>query len=105
MFKEWGGADYKAVAMSFMLFNLFIPPCVVAVVNTFKEMCSRAWGWFAVGFQFFVGYVLALNAYQFGRLAGSGTWGAWTVVAALVDVWVAWMVFRPMPKALRREAA
>jgi ferrous iron transport protein B len=105
MFREWGGADYKAVAMSFMLFNLFIPPCVVAVVNTFKEMCSRAWGWFAVGFQFFVGYVLALNAYQFGRLAGSGAWGAWTVVAALLDVWVAWMVFRPMPKALRREAA
>ena len=54
--------------------------------------------------QFFVGYVLALNAYQFGRLATSGTWGFWTVVAALVDVWVLWMVFRPMPKALKEVA-
>ena len=102
MFKEWGGADYKSVAFSFMLLNLFIPPCIVAVVNTFKEMGTRAWGWFAVGFQFFVGWLLALNAYQFGRLATSGTWGLWTVIAALLDLWTLWMVFRPMPKALRR---
>ena len=102
MFKEWGGADYKAVAFAFMLFNLFIPPCIVAVVNTFKEMGTRSWGWFAVGFQFFVGWTLSLNAYQFGRLATSGTWGFWTVAAGLLDVWVLWMVFRPMPLALRR---
>ena len=101
MFKEWGGADYKAVAFSFMLFNLFIPPCIVAVVNTFKEMGTRAWGWFAVGFQMFVGYLLALNAYQFGRLATSGAWGFWTAVAAVADLWVLWMIFRPMPKTLQ----
>ncbi len=101
MFQEWGGADYLAVALSFMLFNLFIPPCIVAVVNTFKEMGTKAWGWFAVGFQMFVGYLLALNAYQFGRLAASGSWGFWTVAAALVDLWVLWMICRPMPKALR----
>ena len=101
MFKEWGGADYKAVALSFMLFNLFIPPCIVAVVNTFKEMGTKAWGWFAVGFQMFVGYLLALNAYQFGRLATSGTWGIWTVLAAAADLWVLWMIFRPMPKVLK----
>ena len=98
LFKEWGGADYKAVAFSFMLFNLFIPPCIVAVVNTFREMGTKAWGWFAVGFQFFVGYLLALNAYQFGRLATSGTWGVWTVLAAAADLWVLWMIFRPAPK-------
>ena len=104
MFKEWGGADYKAAAFAFMLFNLFIPPCIVAVVNTFKEMGTKAWGWFAVGFQMFVGYLLALNAYQFGRLAGSGAWGFWTVAAVLADLWVLWMIFRPMPKALREAA-
>jgi len=101
MFKDWGGADYKAVAFSFMLFNLFIPPCIVAVVNTFKEMGTRAWGWFAVGFQMFVGYLLALNAYQFGRLATSGAWGVWTAVAVAADLWVLWMICRPMPKALK----
>ena len=104
MFKDWGGADYKAVAFSFMLFNLFIPPCIVAVVNTFKEMGTRAWGWFAVGFQMFVGYLLALNAYQFGRLATSGAWGVWTAVAVVADLWVLWMIFRPMPKALKEAA-
>ncbi|MBR4252314.1 MAG: ferrous iron transporter B [Kiritimatiellae bacterium] len=104
MFKDWGGADYKAVAFSFMLFNLFIPPCIVAVVNTFKEMGTRAWGWFAVGFQMFVGYLLALNAYQFGRLATSGAWGVWTAVAVAADLWVLWMIFRPMPKALKEAA-
>ena len=101
MFKEWGGADYKAVAFAFMVFNLFIPPCIVAVVNTFKEMGTKAWGWFAIGFQMFVGYLLTLNAYQFGRLAASGSWGFWTVAAAVADLWVLWMIFRPMPKALK----
>ena len=105
LFKAWGGVDYKAVALSFMLFNLFIPPCIVAVVNTFKEMGTKAWGWFAVGFQMFVGYLLALNAYQFGRLATSGTWGIWTVLAAAADLWVLWMIFRPMPKALLKEVS
>ena len=84
----------KLAALSFMVFNLFVPPCMVAVAVTFREMGSQKWGWFAVGFQLFVGYVLSLNAYWLGILACGGGFGFWTAVAILLDVWCLWMVFR-----------
>jgi len=85
----------KLAALSFMLFNLFVPPCMVAIAVTFREMGSKAWGWFAVGFQLFVGYVLAMSVYQIGVLVAGGGFGVWTAVAVLVDLWCVWMVVRP----------
>ena len=85
----------KLAAMSFMLFNLFVPPCMVAIAVTFREMGSKAWGWFAVAFQLFVGYTLALSVYQIGMLVADGGFGVWTVVAILVDLWCLWMIVRP----------
>ncbi|MBQ8124321.1 MAG: ferrous iron transporter B [Kiritimatiellae bacterium] len=93
------GAVAKLIAMSFMVFNLFIPPCMVAIAVTFREMGSKAWGWLAVGFQLFVGYVLALSIYQLGLLAMGCGFGFWTVVTILVDLFCLWAVFRPAPKA------
>ncbi len=89
----------KLAAMSFMLFNLFVPPCMVAIAVTFREMGSKAWGWFAVAFQLFVGYMLALSVYQIGMLVAGGAFGFWTVVAFLVDIWCLWMIFRPARRA------
>ena len=85
----------KLAALSFMLFNLFVPPCMVAIAVTFREMGTAKWGWFAVGFQLFVGYTLALSAYQIGMLCAGGGFGFWTAVAILVDLWCLWMVVRP----------
>ena len=90
----------KLAAMSFMLFNLFVPPCMVAIAVTFREMGSAKWGWFAVGFQLLVGYVLALSVYQIGMLVAGGGFGFWTAIAILVDLWCLWMIFRPARKAL-----
>lgn len=89
---------YKLSALSFLLFNLFVPPCAVAIVNTFKEMGSQKWGWFAVGFQLFVGYVLALNAFQIGSLIVTGSFGVWTAITILLDLFTLWMIFRPSKK-------
>ena len=83
-------------ALSFMLFNLFVPPCMVAIAVTFREMGSRKWGWFAVGFQLLVGYTLALSAYRLGVLFAGGGFGLWTALALLVDAWCLWMIFRPV---------
>jgi ferrous iron transport protein B len=92
-------SDYpKLAALSFMVFNLFIPPCMVAIAVTFREMGSNAWGWFAVGFQLFVGYALALSVYRLGVFFAGGGFGFWTAVAILVDLWCLWMVFRPARK-------
>ncbi len=84
----------KLAALSFMMFNLYIPPCMVAIAVTFREMGSKKWGWFAVGFQLFVGYVLAMSVYRLGVLMAGGGFGFWTAVAILVDLWCIWMIVR-----------
>ena len=88
----------KLAAMSFMLFNLFVPPCMVAIAVTFREMGSKAWGWFAVAFQLFVGYVLAMSVYQLGVLAAGGGFGLWTALAIALDLACLWAIFRPARK-------
>ena len=85
-------------ALSFMVFNLFIPPCMAAIAVTFREMGSKAWVWFAVGFQLFVGYTLSMSVYRLGVLFAGGGFGIWTAVAILIDLWCLWMVFRPARK-------
>ena len=85
----------KLAALSFMMFNLFVPPCMVAIAVTFREMGSQKWGWFAVGFQMLVGYVLSMSVYQLGVLFAGGGFGVWTAVAILVDLWCLWMIVRP----------
>ncbi len=93
------GAVAKLIAMSFMVFNLFIPPCMVAIAVTFREMGSKAWGWLAVGFQLFVGYVIALSIYQFGMLAMGFGFGVWTVAAIIADAFCLWAIFRKAKNA------
>ena len=85
----------RLIALSFMLFNLFVPPCMVAIAVTFREMGSRKWGWFAVAFQLFVGYVLAMSVYRIGLLIAGGGFGVWTALALLLDAWCLWMIARP----------
>ena len=91
----------KLAALSFMVFNLFVPPCMVAIAVTFREMGSQKWGWFAVGFQLFVGYALALSVYRIGVLIAGGGFGIWTALAVVVDLFCLWAIFRPA----RKEAA
>ncbi|MCR5414131.1 MAG: ferrous iron transporter B [Kiritimatiellae bacterium] len=88
----------KLAAMSFMLFNLFIPPCMVAIAVTFREMGSKAWGWLAIAFQLVVGYLLSLWVYQIGMLVAGGVFGVWTAVALVLLVAALWFIFRPAPK-------
>ncbi len=88
-------SDYpRLAALSFMIFNLFMPPCVVAIITTFREMGQAKWGWFALGFQFLVGYVLALNVYQVGLLLAGGGFSLWLVVVLLVDAFCLWRILK-----------
>ena len=90
----------KLAALSFMMFNLFIPPCMVAIAVTFREMGSKAWGWLAVGFQLLVGYLLALSVYQIGMLIAGGSFGFWSAIAILADLAAIWFVVRPARKEI-----
>jgi ferrous iron transport protein B len=83
-------------ALSFMIFNLFNAPCLVAIVTAFREQGDLKWGWFTFIFQMLVGYCLALCVYQYGMVAfGGASFGFWTVVAVLITIFAAIMVLRP----------
>ena len=92
----------RLAAFSFLVFNLFVPPCMVAIATTFREMGSQAWGWFALSFQLVVGYVIALSAYQIGMVVCGGAFTVWTAVAILVDLAALWAIVRPAPKGVSR---
>ncbi len=88
-------------AFSFMLANLFNPPCLVAIVTTFREMGSRVWGFAALLFQLCVGYALAFVAYQLGKVLfyNQPVLGVGPLVAIVLILGVVWAVIRPEPKA------
>lgn len=53
-------------ALSFMILNLFDPPCLVAMVTIAREMGDKMWAAIALGFQLVLGYCLAFSVYQLG---------------------------------------
>ena len=53
---------------SFLVFNLLCAPCFAAIGAIKREMNSRKWTWFAIGYQCCFAYVCALMINQFGGL-------------------------------------
>lgn len=77
-----GGSDVAAVmglstvaALSYLVFNLFTPPCFAAIGAMNSEMGSAKWLWAGVGFQFGMGYVVSFLTYQVGTLITTGSVG------------------------------
>ena len=97
----FGGS--KLVGMSFLLFNIFDAPCMVAIATAFREQGSRKWGWITFGYQMMIGYCLSLCVYQIGAaVTGSVTFG--TVVAIVLIVIACYFVFRPNPYAKKKAS-
>ena len=63
------------VALAYLMFNLFTPPCFAAIGAMNSEMKSAKWLWGGIGLQFFVGYSVAFAVYQIGTLVTEGTVG------------------------------
>jgi len=80
--------------LSFLLFNIFDAPCLVAIATAFREQGTKKWGWFTFIFQMAVGYGLALIAYRLGMLFTAGEFTFWTVVAIALVVFILWALFR-----------
>ena len=86
-------------AFSFMVLNLFDPPCVVAMATTMREMGSKKWGWIAIGYQALIGYILAFLCFQFGSFFFYGSaFGVGQVFAVLVAAAVIYFIARPARK-------
>ncbi len=84
-------------ALSYLVFNLFTPPCFAAIGSMNSEMESPKWLWGAIGFQLGMGYTIAFLIYQFGTLFttgsfGSGFAGGLAAVAAIIGyvTYLAW---------------
>jgi ferrous iron transport protein B len=55
-------------ALSFVIFNLFTPPCFAAIGAMNAELQSKRLLAYTIGFQLTMGYVLAMLTYQLGYL-------------------------------------
>ena len=77
----------KVAALSFLMFNLFTPPCFAAIGAMNAEMKSKKWLFAGLGLQLGVGYSLSYIVYFFGTLLTGGSLGpiwmsvlGWSVV-------------------------
>ena len=84
--------------LSFMLFNIFNAPCLVAIATAFREQGQAKWGWFTFIFQMLVGYLLAMCVYNIGMFATAGVFTAVTAVSFAVVVIVLILLFRPVKR-------
>lgn len=89
----------QASGLAFLLFNLLCAPCFAAMGAIKREMNSRKWFWFAIGYQCGIAYLVSLVVYQLGTWISEGIFGVGTVVAILVLVWFFYMLFRPNKNA------
>lgn len=98
-----GSADVASVmglssvaALSYLMFNLFTPPCFAAIGAMNSEMENKKWLWAGIGFQFGMGYVVAFLTYQIGTLITTGAVGngfiyGFVVTAVLVGILIYFM--------------
>ncbi|MGL4329056.1 MAG: ferrous iron transporter B [Clostridium sp.] len=77
-----GGLEVGAVmgltsvaALSYLMFNLFTPPCFAAIGAMNSEMEDKKWLWGGIAFQFGTGYTVSFSTYQIGTLITTGTLG------------------------------
>lgn len=66
----------SVAALSYLVFNLFTPPCFAAIGAMNAEMEDKKWLWGGIGLQFGTGYVVAFLTYQIGTLITTGSLGA-----------------------------
>ena len=65
----------KVVALAYLMFNLFTPPCFAALGAMNSEMQSKKWLWGGIALQLGTGYVVAFLVYQIGTLITTGGLG------------------------------
>ena len=86
-------------AFSYMLLNLFDPPCVVAMANIAREMGDRKWAAIAIGFQLVLGYGMAFVAYNLGSwLFYGAAFGFSQGIAIVLCLLALYFICRPAPK-------
>ena len=108
----YGGGDgsvYDAMAAaftgitaySFLVFNLLCAPCFAAIGAIKREMNSRKWTWFAIGYQCVFAYVIALMINQFGNLFTGNANILGVIVSVLLLAGIIYMLCKPYKEATK----
>ncbi len=79
-------------ALSYLMFNLFTPPCFAAIGAMNAEMESKKWLWAGIGFQFGVGYTVAFLVYQIGTLLTTQSFGTGVIPGLLAVAFFAGII-------------
>ena len=88
-------------AYSFLVFNLLCAPCFAAIGAIKREMNSRKWTWFAIGYQCVFAYVIALMINQFGALFTGNANILGVIVAVLLLAGIIYMLCKPYKEATK----
>ena len=108
----YGGGDgsvYDAMAAaftgitaySFLVFNLLCAPCFAAIGAIKREMNSRKWTWFAIGYQCGFAYVIALMINQFGGLFTGNANILGVIVSVILLAGIIYMLCKPYKEATK----
>jgi ferrous iron transport protein B len=92
-------------AFAYLVFNLFTPPCFAAIGAMNSELGSKKWLFRALGFQFGVGYILAMLVTQVGSLIVYGTPAAGLVPAIIIAIITGSYLFVTIKKADSKQIA
>jgi ferrous iron transport protein B len=86
---------------SFLTFNLLCAPCFAAMGAIKREMNSRKWTWFAIGYECLFAYLVALAIYQIGAIfAADVSVSVIGLIAAIAVVALGvYMLVRPYKEA------
>ena len=98
-FNAFSGGHGKLAAYAFMIFNLLCAPCFAAIGAIKREMNSRKWTWFAIGYQCTFAYVISLIVWQLGRLFVGGMNVIGLILALILLGLICWQLFKPYKEA------
>jgi ferrous iron transport protein B len=73
-------------ALSFVIFNLFTPPCFATIGAMNVELNSKRLLAYTIGFQLTIGYVLAMITYQVGYLWMYQTFSSSALVSIIIFI-------------------
>ena len=81
------------IALAYLIFNLFTPPCFAAIGSMYSEINDKKWFFGGIAFQFGIGYSLAFLVTFFGNLFTQVTYSSiwmpilgWAVVILFVGI-------------------
>ena len=98
-----GAAFTGITGMSFLIFNLLCAPCFAAMGAIKREMNSRKWFWFAIGYECGFAYVIALIVNQLGGLFTGKVNVIGLIFAIALIALIIYMLVRPYKESTKLE--